>query len=566
MAKITRRKFLREGAEAGAGLLGASMFSSRMFSFGPQKAPGRRPNIILIMADDMGFSDIGCYGSEVDTPNLNRMASEGLRFKQFYNCARCCPTRASLMTGLYPHQVGFGLMTQQNISAPAYRGDLSDRSVTIAEALRPGGYHTLMCGKWHLTPGWSNDQHNWPLQRGYEKYFGTIEGACSYFDPVTLTRDNTRIRAGKDFYYTDALSQNAVEYIHEYSRKDEPFFLYLAYTSPHWPLHALEGEINKYKDRYHTGWDALRDERHRRMIEMGVVEKEWALSPRDARVPPWPVAPYQEWEARRMAVYSAQIDRMDQGIGKVLAEVKASGIEENTLIFFLSDNGGNLEELAQSWSYQLFIPRETLDGKVMQLGNNPDVMPGPADTYESYGIPWANCSNTPFRRYKHYAHEGGIATPLIVHWPAAISKGNTWTNQIGHVMDMMATCVDVAGVEYPKTYQGREIIPLEGKSLLPIIQGKRRVGHDVIYWEHEGNSAVREEKWKLVSLYPDYWELHDMEADRTEMHDLAAQDPERVKRMAASYEVWAKRVGVRPWPIRGEGRDEVPDYLRRGNP
>lgn len=533
-----------------------------MFSFAPQKSSGRRPNIILMMADDMGFSDIGCYGSEVDTPNLNKLAAGGLRFTQFYNCARCCPTRASLMTGLYPHQAGFGLMTEDS-GTPAYQGDLSDRCVTIAEAMRLGGYHTLMCGKWHLTPAESNSKHNWPVQRGFEKYFGTIEGACSYFDPVTLTRDNSRTRAIGDFYYTDAIAENAIEYLKAYSGREEPFFMYVAFTSPHWPLHALEGEITKYRNRYLTGWDALREERHQRMIEIGVVDKKWDLSPRDSRVPPWQLAPYKDWEAMRMAVYAAQIDRMDQGIGRIMAQVGSSGIEQDTLILFLSDNGGNYEELTKSWKGYLFIPHATRDGRLVQLGNDPSVMPGPDDTYQSYGIPWANTSNTPFRRYKHYAHEGGIATPLIAHWPGVISAANSWTPQIGHVMDVMATCLDVAQIEYPRTYQGREITPLEGKSLLPIFRDGQRPGHDAIYWEHEGNSAVRQGKWKLVSQYPDYWELHDMEADRTELHDLAGNDPERVKKMAALYEQWAKRIGVRPWPL--SGRQEVPAYLNRSN-
>jgi arylsulfatase A-like enzyme len=563
MSRITRRKFIRRGIEASAGLLGSSIAPAAMFSFSSPKPPARRPNIILVMADDMGFSDIGCYGSEIDTPNLNQLAGEGLRFHQFYNCARCCPTRASLMTGLYPHQAGFGLMTD-DLGSPAYRGDLSDRCVTIAEALRLGGYRTAMSGKWHLTPAELNSQHNWPLQRGFEKYFGTIEGSGSYFDPVTLARDNSPIRATKDFYYTDAIADNAVQYLESFGRGESPFFMYVAFTSPHWPLHALAGEIAKYRDRYRGGWDALREERHKRMIEMGVVDKQWPLSPRDPRVPPWTVAPHQDWESMRMAVYAAQIDRMDQGIGRILTKVRNLGIEENTLILFLSDNGGNLEEITKSWKGHLFIPQVTFDGRLIQVGNEPSVMPGTEDTFESYGIPWANTSNTPFRRYKHYTHEGGISTPLIAHWPAVISRGNSWTHQTGHVMDVMATCLDVTGIEYPHTYQGREITPLEGKSLAPIFRAGEREGHDAIFWEHEGNSAVRQGKWKLVSAYPDYWELHDMEADRTELHDLAAGEPERVRRMAALYEQWAKRVGVRKWPYRGE--PAVPEYLERSNP
>jgi arylsulfatase A-like enzyme len=561
MGTLTRRQFVRNGVGVSLSLLYPGL-SRGPFLLGAQESP-RRPNIILIMADDMGFSDLSCYGSEIDTPHINRLATGGLRFTQFYNCARCCPTRASLLTGLYPHQAGFGLMTDDE-GTLAYRGDLSDGCVTIAEALRPHGYHTLMCGKWHLTPPDAESNHNWPLQRGFERFFGTIAGAGSFYDPITLVRDNTPIRAHREgFYYTDAITENAVQLLDEYGSQAAPFFLYIAYTAPHWPLHAMPEDIARHRNRYQQGWDKLRAERHQRMIEIGIVDKQWPLSSRDPRVPPWELAPYKDWEALRMAVYAAQIDRMDRGVGAILAKVKELGLEENTLILFLSDNGGNYEEITSAWHRLLFIPHATRDGRLVRVGNDPSVLPGPDDTYQSYGIPWANASNTPFRLYKHFAHEGGIATPLIAYWPAVITQRNTLTHQVGHVMDVMATCLDVATVPYPKTYAGREIIPLEGKSLLPIFQGHEREPHKAIYWEHEGNSAVRQGKWKLVSKYPDYWELHDMEADRTELHDLAAQDPTRVKEMAALYEQWAKRVGVRPWPLRGTAAGEVPAYLRR---
>jgi arylsulfatase A-like enzyme len=561
MATLTRRQFIRNGVGASLGLLYPAL-SRGPFLFGAQES-ARRPNIILIMADDMGFSDLSCYGSEIDTPHINQLAAGGLRFTQFYNCARCCPTRASLLTGLYPHQAGFGLMTD-NEGTPAYQGDLSDRCVTIAEALRPSGYHALMCGKWHLTPPDAESNHNWPLQRGFERFFGTIAGAGSFYDPVTLVRDNTPIRADSEsFYYTDAITENAVRFLGEYGPQTAPFFLYIAYTSPHWPLHALPEHIAWHRDRYQQGWDQLRAERHQRMIEMGIVDKRWPLSSRDPRVPPWELAPYKDWEALRMAVYAAQIDRMDRGVGAILAKIKDLGLEGNTLVLFLSDNGGNYEEITPRWNPSLFIPHATRDGRLVHVGNDPSVPPGPDDTYQSYGIPWANASNTPFRLYKHFAHEGGIAAPLIAYWPAVITQRNILTHQVGHVMDVMATCLDVAGAPYPKTYGGREITALEGNSLLPIFQGHERQPHEAIYWEHEGNSAVRKGKWKLVSKYPDYWELHDMEADRTEQRDLAAQDPARVKEMAALYERWAKRVGVRPWPLPGMRPSEVPEYLRR---
>lgn len=559
MKPFTRREFIRNSIGVTAGVASITKAEDTLSFFGSATGnSGRKPNIILILADDMGFSDVGCFGSKVNTPNIDSLAADGLKFTEFYNCGRCCPTRASLMTGLYSHQSGFGLMTG-DLHRPAYTGDLSDRCVTIAEAMRTGGYHTLMCGKWHLTPAELPSKHNWPLQRGFERFVGTIEGAGSYFDPVTLTRNNTPIRADKNFYYTDSIAENASSLIEEYGRKQDPFFLYAAFTAPHWPLQAHPDDIAKYEKHFADGWDAHREGRYDRMIELGIIDPKWKLSPRDPRVPPWPETLHREWEARRMAVYAAQIEALDRGIGQIRAKVKEAGIEDNTLILFLSDNGGNLEELTPSWRGYLFVPHETLDGKIVRLGNDPSVMPGAADTYQSYGRPWANVSNTPFRLYKHFANEGGISTPLIACWPGVTQK-DTMTNQTGHVMDIMATCLDIAGLPYPKTYGGQEIIPLEGKSLLPIFQGKQREPHEAIFWEHEGNRAVRHGKWKLVSSFPNYWELHDMEADRTELNNLVAQYPEKVQEMDSMYRAWASRVGVARWPISGKKQDE--DYLR----
>jgi arylsulfatase A-like enzyme len=393
-------------------------------------------------------------------------------------------------------------------------------------------------------------------------------GASSYYDPATLTRDNQRIRAKDGFYYTDAIAQNAAQYIDEYSRRDAPFFLYCAFTSPHWPLQASDEEIARYAGRYKSGWDAMRAERHERMIGMGIVERKWPLTPRDPRVPPWALARDKDWEQRRMAVYAAQIDRMDQGIGRMVDKLKERGILDDTLILFLSDNGGNYEELTRQATAMpnapLYVPHETLDGRLVRFGNDPSVLPGGADTYQSYGIPWGNVSNTPFRLYKHFAHEGGISTPLIAHWPAGVRQPGKLTSQIGHEIDIMATCLDAAGVRYPTTYHGHNILPLEGKSLVPIFRGEQREGHAALFWEHEGNSAVREGKWKLVAQHPDYWELYDMEEDRTELHNLADQYPERVRDMAARYREWAKRVGVEPWPLPGQEEHPVaaPGYLR----
>lgn len=551
----TRRQFLTDSAFTSAGMLLSSSPNALAFGEDLNQKPNRtqRPNIVLILADDMGFSDIGCYGSEIDTPNLDGLAANGLQFKQFYNNPRCCPSRASLMTGLYPHQVGMGLMVSDHgrYPYPAYAGDLSSNCVTIAEAMRSGGYRTAMVGKWHLTPPVGMTKHNWPLQRGFEKYYGTIAGAATYYDPQTLTRDNTPIRAKGNYYYTDELGKNAGQFIDDFAGGESPFFLYVAFTAPHWPMHALEEDIVKYKERYRAGWDVLRKDRHAKQISMGLVDAKWGLTARDSRVPDWEIALYKDWEMHRMAVYAAMVDRLDQNVGRIVNKLKERGIFDNTLIFFMSDNGGNFEEIGnQIHSRPIFMPFETADGMPVHAGNRPSIKPGSANTYQSYGIPWGNCSNTPFRLYKHYCQEGGISTPLIAHWPSGIKVKSQLSNEIGHETDIMATCLDVANISYPsQSKSGQTPPPLVGESLLPIFQHGTRPPRSPIYWEHEGNSAMRDGRWKLVSRFPDEWELYDMVEDRTEEHDLADQRPQQVESMAKSWLAWAKYVGVQPWPM-----------------
>jgi len=504
------------------------------------------PNIVLILADDLGFSDLGCYGSEILTPKLDELARTGLRFTQFYNAARCCPTRAALLTGLYPHQAGVGHM-MDDWQRPGYRGNLNRECATIAEVLQAAGYQTMMAGKWHVSrhTGSEGPKHTWPLSRGFGKFFGTIHGGGSYFDPVTLTRDEHFVRASGDFYYTDAISEHAARFIEEAARSDAPFFLYVAYTAPHWPLHARPEDIARYKGQYSIGWDALREKRHKRMIRLGIIRPDWPITPRDSRVLAWYDAPYKPWHERRMEVYAAQIDRMDQGIGRILEKLRQVDKVENTLIFFLADNGGCAEEISSQWK-GLHIPPKTLADQAVQVGNNPNAMPGTEDTYQSYGVPWANVSNTPFRLYKHWVHEGGIATPLVVSWPAVIRAGGGLVHEPGHVIDLMATCCDVAGIRYPDQVAGYRIQPTEGQSLKPLLLGGTR-NRGPIFWEHEGNRAVREGKWKLVSRFPGQWELYDMEADRTEMNNLAEENPTLVKFMSRLYEEWTERVNVEPW-------------------
>lgn len=529
----------------------------------------KRPNIVIILSDDMGFSDIGCYGSEISTPNLDRLAASGLRFTQFYNTARCCPTRASLLTGLYPHQAGVGHMTEDK-GKEGYQGELNRKCLTIAEVLRPAGYNTFAVGKWHVARNVKADgpKYDWPLQRGFDHCYSTIQGGGSYFDPPTLTKDNVQVSPLADpdykpdpFYYTDAITEHAVRFIsdHERENADRPFFMYVAYTAAHWPLHAKDQDIAKYKGRYDAGYEPIRKARFEKAKQLGVINPRWELSPMWGE---WNEVTNKQWEARCMEVYAAQVDCLDQGIGKIIAKLTQDGLMENTLLFFLQDNGGCAELIGRSGdmirpekpSLPPIAPDVLLfevQAKQNRAGiptlHGPGVLPGPEDTFMSYGKAWANVSNTPFKEYKHWVHEGGISTPLIVHWPQVIKSGGKLCTQPGHLVDIMATCVDVAGAKYPAEKDGERITPLEGRSLVPAFKNKT-ISRDAIYWEHEGNRAVRAGKWKLVAKGPaGKWELYDMESDRTEMHDLASKEQKRVQELITKWEAYARRANVLPW-------------------
>jgi arylsulfatase A-like enzyme len=515
-----------------------------------------RPNILIILNDDMGFSDIGCYGGEIDTPNLDRLALGGLRYSQFYNTARCSPSRASLLTGLHPHQTGIGILTYDT-GPEGYAGDLNRNCVTIAEVLRASDYKCYLSGKWHVAKSLTEPTDSWPLARGFREFFGTIIGAGSFYNPNTLTRgsENVEHEAEQDpsFFYTDAINDQAAENIRTHAREHpgEPFFQYVAHTAPHWPLHAHEEDIAKYKGRFDAGWDELREGRLDRLVKAGIIRPYWKLTDRDPTQPPWAEADEPAWRLRCIEVYAAQIDRMDQGIGRIIAALEETGQLENTLIMFLSDNGACAEDIpegvtAKELVDELMIAKATTrTGEPVRFGNYPDIMPGGEDTYQSYGTAWANLSNTPFRLYKHWVHEGGIATPLIVHWPRGIKEAGGLRHQPGQLPDIMATILDVTGATYPDKHEGRPIPPCEGESLVATFEADNR-DRGPLFWEHEGNAAVRIGKWKLVRNYPEPWELYDMEADRTERNDLAAQHPDRVREMNAQYEAWAQRCGVIP--------------------
>ncbi len=547
---------------------------ARARAAGQPTADRRRPNIVVILCDDMGFSDLGCYGSEIHTPNLDALAAGGLRFTQFYNTSRCCPSRASLLTGLYPHQAGMGYMTNGRIGSDGYTGNFNSHCVTIAQVLKPAGYATYMVGKWHVTsddkPG--SPKNNWPVQRGFDKYYGTIIGASSYFDPGMLTRDNTVIspftdreyqpRAGEPYYFTNALSDQAARYITEHHQRhpEQPFFAYVAYTAPHFPMQALGKDVAKYKRVYDAGYGPIRAARFKREKALGLINPAWDLSPQAGD---WDAVKNKAWESRCMEVYAAMVDNMDQGVGRIVESLRTTGQLDDTLILFLQDNGGNYEDIGRDGNSvraatpslpaqgnEFFEtserPDRTRDGWPMLHGET--VMPGPADTFIAYGRGWGNVSNTPFREYKHFVHEGGIATPLIAHWPVRIARKGQLERQPGHLLDLMATCVEVAGAKYPETFNGNAIVPMQGKSLVPVFDGQT-ISRDAIYWEHEGNRAVRQGKWKLVAKYPTgAWELYDIEADRTEMHDLASAQPERTRAMVQKWEAWARDANVIPWP------------------
>jgi len=526
---MTRRKFL---SVMGGGMAAAT-FSDLVRAAVPASLSPKRPNIVVILADDMGFSDLGCYGSEIHTPNLDALAHEGVRFTQFYCAARCCPSRAALLTGLYPHQAGVGAMVSRNpdVTPGPYQGYLNDQCMTIAEVLKPAGYRTYMSGKWHV----GELPPHWPRKRGFDRYFGLISGASSYWELLQEPRrkrvmaldDEPFTPTADDFYMTDAFADFAVKCLDDHGQSEAPFFLYLPFTAPHWPLHAWPEDIAKYKGTYMCGWDELRRRRHKRMLELGIVEERWALSPRDSEVPPWDeVGDKADWDLR-MAVYAAMIDRMDQGIGRVLAKLREIGAEEDTLVLFLSDNGGCHESVEKR--------------KLHREG----ALPGERGSFAAYRRPWANAGNTPFRLFKHWIHEGGIATPLIARWPARIKQHGALTHQVGHIIDIMATCLDIAGAEYPKTCNGNAITPLEGKSLLPIFQGDTRRGHDALYWEHFGNRGIRQGNWKLVATKEGTWELYDLEADRTELDNLAEARFPKAEELLGLYHRWAKRCGVR---------------------
>ena len=478
-------------------------------AFGSSNQNAPRPNIIVIVCDDMGFSDLGCYGGEIDTPNLDKLAAGGLRFTDFHNNAKCSETRASIMTGLWHQQ-------SRNLKTPGH--------VTLAEVLKSAGYSTMMSGKWHLA--------GTPPQRGFDRYFGFLGGAINFFTGLDwgngknlMRLDNDEYKAPKDFYSTDAFTDYAIEFLDEAQTKDKPFFLYLAHNAPHFPLHALPEDIAKYKDRYKVGWDVIRKRRYEKLQELAIVDDTWRLSPRDPRVEPWTdMAKKQvEFLEPMMAVYAAMVDRLDQNIGRLVAHLEKNKSLDNTLIVFFSDNGA--------------CPYQRL--------KTPGVAPGPANSDIAYDARWANMCNTPLRLYKQYAHEGGSLTPMIAHWPAGIQAHDELTPFTSHLVDLMPTVVELSGASYPKVYKDQEIHPMEGVSLTGAFRGERDRGDHPIFWEFAGNHAIRDGDWKLVAERSKDWELYNLAADRSETENLVSKNAVQAKKLAAAYDAWAKRVGAK---------------------
>lgn len=517
----------------------------------------QKPNVILILVDDMGFADLGITGSEIKTPNLDALANNGALLTSMYNCARCCPTRASLLTGLYPHNAGIGHMGV-DLGTPAYQGFLRNDSATIAEHLRASGYRTLMSGKWHVagdfnprdTDSWrvGDFDHPTPRQRGFDRFYGTLDGATHFFHPHYILEDDDKVEVSPDsFYYTDAITDKAIDMIGGSVDEDKPFFLYLAHTAPHWPLHALPEDIARYDGVYDCGWDKIRTARHEEMNAKGLFHTNWEISPRDSEVMPWQQVEHKHWEAAKMATYAAMVDRMDQSVGRLVTALKRLGQFDNTLILFLSDNGGCAEFMAEDGWAQSF-PDHTLDGRKITMGNIPNLMPGGDETYQSYDKPWANVSNAPFRLYKHFVHEGGISTPLIAHWPDGI-KTPSIAQEPCHVTDILPTILEVTGSNYLKELSGHEIQPAQGESLIPLIKGCDWKREQPIYFEHEGNCAIRFGNFKLVRQFDHDWELYDMHVDRTELNNLTGKNSPLEKDLLQQYSSWAQRTGVLDWSI-----------------
>lgn len=516
---MRRRDFLK--------ILSVSVLSAQGCSIANSvSSKGKRPNILLIMSDDMGFSDLGCYGGEIETPNLDRLAKDGLRFTEFYGTGRCWPSRATLMSGRYSNR-------------------LTSNQVTIAELLKTAGYQTSMAGKWHLS---RTATENGPIQRGFDSYYGTITGAGSYWQPPTLTRNTSAVKPDSpDYYYTEKIGDEAVKQIHGFAKSEQPFFQYVAFTSPHWPLHAREKVIQKYIDRYKDGWFELRKKRYQRMIDIGLIDKKrWPLPEPEPVVEDWDSADHKDWRIRNMAVYSAMVDHMDQAIGRILKALKDSGRLEDTLIIYTNDNGACSEHLSKNaWGTAVNVLEWAKEnGKSISVGDNMDVETGGPLTFHSVGRNWANAQNTPLRRYKANVHEGGACVPCIMHWPNGLKQpAGSVTDQRGHMVDIISTCVELAGASYPAEFNGNPIEPNEGTSLVNVIKGRKQDHERAYYFNHANTHAVIKGDWKIVRErgVKGKWHLYNLTREKTEITDYSERMPGKVQELAV---LWEARFGA----------------------
>lgn len=502
-----------------------------------------RPNVVLVLADDLGYSDLGCYGGEIHTPNLDALARGGVRLTRFTTTARCSPSRASLLTGLHPHQTGIGVLTDDD-GPGGYPGSLNDRCVTVAEVLGAHGYGTYLSGKWHLSHEKRVPSASWPTRRGFQHFYGTLSGGGSHYAPMGLYRDEEELRPGPDFYFTDAITDAAVDFLRAHPA-DRPVLCYVAYTAPHFPLQAREADIARCVDRYRAGWDVVRRRRIEKMRAEGVFTAEAA--PRDPLVGPWADAPDKEWEARRMAVYAAMVEVMDRGIGRIVDELRASGRLDDTVFVFLSDNGGSSEEFPPRLGGEpgpgaRVVPAATRDGAPVHVGRHPGRPPGGEDTFAFCGVEWAHVSNAPFRMHKRWVHEGGVASPFVVHWPRGLGERAGTISRAPHYLpDVLPTLLEITGAAYPS-----HLPPPEGTSMLASLRGGPGDATRCQFYEHVGNAAVRRGDWKLVRDYPGEWELYDIAADPAELHDVAAENPALVRELAYAWAEWSARCGVVP--------------------
>lgn len=493
------------------------------------------PNIIVILADDMGFSDLGCYGGEILTPNIDSLANNGIRFANFYNGARSCPSRASLLTGLYPHKAGMGDMVYSNMNKkglPAYQNHLSNNTITIAELLKQKDYHTFMSGKWHL----GDSLPNWPANRGFDRYFGLISGASNYFDISTpansgtkrvLVTGNTEIESTPEgFYLTKAITDSAINMIKSV-RDNKPFFLYLSYTAPHWPLQAEAEDIAKFKGFYDNGWDEIRHKRLEKLKTTGLFSEKLVLSERNETVPAWNLCADKPTAIRKMEVYAAMIYRMDAEIGKLLRELKSKGLDENTIIFFMSDNGACEEHGTFGFD---------------RMKNNSEI--GTEKSFVSYGASWANVCNTPFRYFKEKTYEGGIRNPAIVYWPALTNRKSSVVEKQTHLMDILPTIAEITGAKYPDKYNGHNIPKMDGISFLADLKGQNRKRHRFLAWEHEGNKAIIMGNFKCVKHRNGNWEMYNLKNDKTETINIIENNKKQFNKLMKMYAHWEKSNGV----------------------